>query len=134
MWKRKSFALRGLGYIPELPLFRRSLGTAIAPERSSRRRYARSSWRPNARSARRPNVRSYWRQNFARLGDEMLAPDRDSARSNRDVTRPTHNNDRRESPSKSKGVVSLTRENKGCPALKNEIKTTKECKRCAVPA
>ncbi len=44
---------------------------------------------------------------FARLGDEMLPPDRDSARSNRDVTRPTHNNDRRESPSKLKGVVSL---------------------------
>ncbi len=46
---------------------------------------------------------------FARLGDEMLGSDRDSARStsNRDVSRPTHNNDRRESPSKSKGVVSL---------------------------
>jgi hypothetical protein len=55
---------------------------------------------------------------LALLGDEMLAPDRDSARSNRVVARPTHNNDRRESPSKSKGVVSLNRENKGCPALK----------------
>ena len=67
---------------------------------------------------------------LALLGDEMLAPDRDSARSNRDVACPIHNNDRRESPSKSKVVVSLSRENKGCPALKNEIKTTKECKRC----
>ncbi len=67
---------------------------------------------------------------LALLGDEMLAPDRDSARSNCDVARPTRNNDRRESPSKSKGVVSLNRENKGCPALKNEIKITKECKRC----
>ena len=63
---------------------------------------------------------------FARLGDEllallndeMLAPNRDSARSNRDVARLIHNNDRRESPSKSKGVVSLNGENKGCPALK----------------
>ncbi len=67
---------------------------------------------------------------FALLGNEMLAPDRDSARSNRDVARPIDNNGRRESPSKSKGVVSLNRENKGYPALKNEIKTTKECKRC----
>jgi hypothetical protein len=71
------------------------------------RRNARFSWRRDARSAWRQNVRSYWRQNFARLGDEMLAPDRGSARSNRDVARRTHNNDRRESPSKSKGVVSL---------------------------
>jgi hypothetical protein len=67
---------------------------------------------------------------LALLGDEIFAPDRDSARSNRDVARPTHNYDRRESPSKSKGVVSLNPENKGCPALQNEIKTTKECKRC----
>jgi hypothetical protein len=67
---------------------------------------------------------------LALLGDEMLAPDRKSARSNRDVACPIHNNDRRESPSKSKSVVSLNRENKGCPALQNKIKTTKECKRC----
>jgi hypothetical protein len=55
---------------------------------------------------------------LALLGNEMLAPNRDSARSNRDVARPIHNNDRRESPSKSKVVVSLNRENKGYPALK----------------
>ncbi len=55
---------------------------------------------------------------LALLGDEMLAPDRDSARSNCDVARSTHTNDRRESLSKSKGVVSLNRENKECTALK----------------
>ncbi len=74
---------------------------------------------------------------FARLGDEILAllgnemlaltvlyesashaRHVSSARSNHDVACSIHNNDRRESPSKSKVVVILNRENIGCPALK----------------
>ena len=69
----------------------------------------------------------------ARCNRDSARSNRDSARSNRDSARTIHdsarstqklryekchNNDGRETPSKSKGVVDTNGENKGCPALK----------------
>ncbi len=112
MWKRKSFALRGQGHIPNSPFFgdhlarQKHLSALLGDEMLALlllgdKMFALLGDEMFAFLGDEMFA-LIGDKKFARLGDEMLAllndemlaPNRDSARSNRDVARLIHNNDR----------------------------------------